>query len=94
MLQRAQECVSLGQFRTLLLRDEIAIRESSQTYQCVGNTQPFIAAAMCQLQRLRDELNLANATALKLDVETGVTSLDVAIDLLFRQANIRQGVLN
>src|SRR5690242_3698116 len=81
VLQRPQKVVRIGKFTTLLLRDELPIRKSPETHKRVRHAQPIIAPAMGQLQRLRDELNLANATAPEFHVVTTLL-LRLPIDLL------------
>src|SRR6478672_9968468 len=94
MLKRAQERIGLGQIGALLFRNEIAVGKPSQTDYCVSNPQPFIASAVCQLQRLCDELNFPDAAALEFYVESHALAFDAAIDLLLRQTHTIERILN
>ena len=94
MLKRAQEDISLGQFRALLFRNEIAVGQPSQTYQRVRHAQPFVATSVGQLQRLRDELNFPNSASLKFHVEAVISAFDVSIDLLLGQPNTGERIFD
>src|ERR1043165_5414221 len=71
------------------MRDEATIGEPAETHERVRHAQPLVAPAMRELQRLRDELDLANAATTEFHVEAALL-LDLPIDLLFGEPHTRE----
>ena len=94
MLERAQEMVSTGKLRMLAFGNQPAIGQTAKADQGVRRTQPGIATAKGDLQRLRDKLDFTNAPATQLDVETLFFSLSLSINLFLGRSHVHQGCGN
>src|ERR1700755_1836702 len=88
MLDRAQEGVCVRKLRALALRDEVALCQTSKRDERVRRVKPGIFAAVRELKRLRDELNLAYAAAPELDVVAERLLAAKAVYLLLREPNV------
>src|SRR5258706_15494049 len=88
VFERAQEVVSVGKLRELRFANQPAFSQAAEADQSVRRSQPGIATAKSDLQRLGDELDFANAAATELDVEALLFPLALAIDFLFGDAHV------
>ena len=68
VLDVAQEDVGIAQRPTTTRRQELALAERRERGQRAAHAQVGLAAAAHDLQRLHDELDLANAAVAELDV--------------------------
>ena len=81
MLDGSQESVRGRQASALRLSQVALFSKPRQHDQRLSRTHPRLAAAVLELQRLRDELDLANAARSKLHVEPASSRGFFAIDL-------------
>ena len=88
VLEGSPKMVSTGKLRVLAFGNQSAIGQTAEADQGVRRTQPWIAAAKGNLQRLRDELDFANAAATKLDVETFLAPLSLSINLFLGRPHV------
>src|SRR3954451_7855295 len=89
MLEATQKTISIRQLAALELCDEGTICETPETHERMRHTQPIVATTVGELERLRNELDLANAAATEFHIEAALL-LCLSIDLLLRKTNTRE----
>src|SRR2546422_1012792 len=76
----------------IALADQASFRKAAERDQSMRCAQPGIVATESELQRLGDELDLADSAAAQLYVVSLFFTLALSIDLIFCRAHIRQSV--
>ena len=90
VFKAAPELIRVGQLRVFEFGYQRSISQARETNQRMWRAQPGITASESKLKRLRDEFDFANPAAAELYVEAFVAALTLNVDLLLRQANVRQ----
>src|SRR5947208_2613296 len=88
VLECTQEVISVRQLRMLPFTDQISFGEAAESDQSMRRAQPWIAATERKLQRLGDELNLADSATAQLYVVSFFFTLALSIDLVLGGAHI------
>src|SRR5882724_10681866 len=88
MFERPQEVIRVRQLRMLAFAKQASFGKTAERDQCVRRAQPRIVATKSKLQRLGDELDLADSAATQLYVVSFFITLALPIDLVFCGAHI------
>ena len=86
VLDAPQESIRLAEFLHRRRRQQLLAREQRQRLEQAARLQRGLAAAADQLERLHDELDLADAARTELDVVLQLAPLDLARDQLLHVA--------
>src|SRR5258708_37036561 len=93
MLDPPKKIVRVEELRQFARCNKAAVAKPDEADKRVRCTQPPVIATIGELQRLCDELDLANTAPAELYVET-TSVLQLSIDLFFRTPNVFKGALN
>ncbi len=86
VLDPPQEAIGVAELLDRMRREQLLAREQRQRLEQAARLQRRLAAASDQLERLHDELDLADAARAELDVVAQVATLDLARDQLLHVA--------
>ena len=92
VLDVAQEEVRLREARRFAAVEEPQVRQGAQRGERRATAQPLIPAPVDELQRLGDELDLANSAGSELDVAVEPFPRSAAVDLALHRLDLLDGV--
>ena len=91
MFGAAQKFVSVVKFGQFVFRKQFAVGKTRQAFQSVRGAQPFVRAAVSDLQSLRDKFDFADSAASEFDVKTFLRRL-FEIDFFFGKPDVFERV--